>query len=300
MNDSCNVIGFIGVEKHDILMYLSRILYHLEQKILIIDLSEKKSLLCGLHQGEMDRKNIEDKDKDEKVKNEKAKKDKGNEGKETYENGKGEKVKDNKEIDKQLKDNKVIDEKLNDNKEKDDKKKKDNLIVTDFRGVHYYQDNFDLNDLLKMLQKSKLVKEDYDTILIDFGFTNQSILMKACSHLWYITDLQKYHVKEILKQQFFRNIPSYLLIKDVLDCKITPKLIQNEFNESIPFQKTFIAYQDSYDNKYKIECQYSQSIYFGKLSKELTEYLFQIIIVTYPEFTLNYIKKAYNMARKGR
>lgn len=250
MNDSCNVIGFIGVEKHDILMYLSRILYHLEQRILIVDLSEKKSLLCGLQQEVMDRKNMEEQKEDGNV---------------------------------------II------NKEKEERGE-----VTDFRGVHYYQDNLDWNELGEMFLQSKLKKKDYDTILIDFGFTNQSVFMKACNHLWYITDLQRYHVKEMLQQQFFKNIPSYLLIKDVLDCKITPKLIQNEFNESVPFQKTFIAYQDSYDNKYKIECQYSQSIYFGKLSKELTEYLFQIIIVTYPEFTLNYIKKAYNMARKGR
>jgi hypothetical protein len=39
-----NVIGFIGSEKYELILYLSRILYHLNKKVLLVDYSESKAL----------------------------------------------------------------------------------------------------------------------------------------------------------------------------------------------------------------------------------------------------------------
>lgn len=39
-----NVIGFVGVEKYEIILYLSRILHHLNLKVLLVDLSESEAL----------------------------------------------------------------------------------------------------------------------------------------------------------------------------------------------------------------------------------------------------------------
>ncbi len=43
-----NVIGFIGVDMSDILFYLSRILYHLEKRIILVDLSDNKEIINSL------------------------------------------------------------------------------------------------------------------------------------------------------------------------------------------------------------------------------------------------------------
>ncbi|MBE5962304.1 MAG: hypothetical protein E7256_13145 [Lachnospiraceae bacterium] len=38
------VVGFVGSEKYDIILYLSRILYHLGSRVLVIDLNENKAV----------------------------------------------------------------------------------------------------------------------------------------------------------------------------------------------------------------------------------------------------------------
>lgn len=43
-----NVMGVIGVEVTDILLYLSKILYHLEKRTLIVDLSSHKELISSI------------------------------------------------------------------------------------------------------------------------------------------------------------------------------------------------------------------------------------------------------------
>lgn len=44
MDHKCNVIGFIGADKYDLILYLARILYHLQKRVLVIDLSESGAL----------------------------------------------------------------------------------------------------------------------------------------------------------------------------------------------------------------------------------------------------------------
>lgn len=42
------MIGFVGIEKYEIIHYLSRILFHLNQKILLADQSEERALACSI------------------------------------------------------------------------------------------------------------------------------------------------------------------------------------------------------------------------------------------------------------
>lgn len=45
---SNKIIGFVGIEKYEIIHYLSRILIHLNQKILLADQSEERALACSI------------------------------------------------------------------------------------------------------------------------------------------------------------------------------------------------------------------------------------------------------------
>lgn len=42
------MIGFIGIDKHEIILYLSRILYHLGKKVLLVDYSENQALYYSI------------------------------------------------------------------------------------------------------------------------------------------------------------------------------------------------------------------------------------------------------------
>lgn len=42
------MIGFIGIEKYEIMHYLSRILFYLKQKVLLLDQSSERALACSI------------------------------------------------------------------------------------------------------------------------------------------------------------------------------------------------------------------------------------------------------------
>jgi hypothetical protein len=42
------MIGFVGIEKYEIIHYLSRILFHLQQKVLLLDQSSERALACSI------------------------------------------------------------------------------------------------------------------------------------------------------------------------------------------------------------------------------------------------------------
>lgn len=42
------VVGFVGSDKYEILLYLSRILYHLDKKVLLVDYSETQALTSSI------------------------------------------------------------------------------------------------------------------------------------------------------------------------------------------------------------------------------------------------------------
>lgn len=52
MKGTCQLIGFIGSEKYEIITYLSCILYQLSKRVLIVDFSETQALRYGLPQEE--------------------------------------------------------------------------------------------------------------------------------------------------------------------------------------------------------------------------------------------------------
>lgn len=43
-----NIIGFVGSDKYEVLLYLSRILYNLDKKVLLVDYCESKALTCSI------------------------------------------------------------------------------------------------------------------------------------------------------------------------------------------------------------------------------------------------------------
>lgn len=48
MGRNCSVVGFIGIDKFEYIMYLSRVIYHLGKKILMVDCSDTGALTASV------------------------------------------------------------------------------------------------------------------------------------------------------------------------------------------------------------------------------------------------------------
>ena len=46
------IIGFVGIEKYEIMHYLSRVLRQLGQTVLLTDQSTERALACSVQQGD--------------------------------------------------------------------------------------------------------------------------------------------------------------------------------------------------------------------------------------------------------
>lgn len=48
MDRNCQLIGFLGIDKYEYILYLSRVLYHLGKKVLMVDCSETGALASSI------------------------------------------------------------------------------------------------------------------------------------------------------------------------------------------------------------------------------------------------------------
>jgi len=230
------IIGFVGAEKYDILLYLSRILSRLKQKILLVDYSENRALtycipstireICG-----------------EYIKKQKAE---------------------------------VMEEKIS-------------YLDVDFMMEPRYR------DLL-------LVKEEYDLILVDFGYQVHSQLLSECSQIFLCVDQQLHNICQLKPlKRVMEHIEerSYLLFRQVYDCKISTEYLMEELELELPKDKIFEYYQETNDMKYCIDSQYNYSFQFTRLSKGLKCCILFILRQIVPSLSEQQRKNAYRCARRG-
>lgn len=48
MDHNCKVVGFLGIDKYEYVLYLSRVLYHLGKKVIMVDYSETGALAASI------------------------------------------------------------------------------------------------------------------------------------------------------------------------------------------------------------------------------------------------------------
>lgn len=220
-----NVIGFIGSDKYEFILYLSRILYHLGKKVLMVDYSEKFVLSQCIPKPE----------------------------------------------------------KLN---------HKDYKDYIDYCGV----------DFIKGIDLKENWKTEYDVVLIDFGFHPDAETITYCTKLIYVTDLQLQNVnrmKSFLSETCYTADAAFV-IKDVVDCKITPEFILEQLEQEFDENQTYILYQDSFDTKYRILCQYNLKYNFGRLSKPTKIFLKDLARGSLQTQDEKGLKEAYKKAERGK
>lgn len=178
--------------------------------------------------------------------------------------------------------------------------------VVEFQGVDYYINNLYENNpsykksqMLSILNQLEKLKNEYEIILIDFGFTSRNELTSKCTQIFYITDLQKYNTHR-LKNCLLRDISNaVLIIKEVSQCKITSTYLIKEFKALAPIEKTYVTNLDIIDHRYKIVNPYCGKIYFQKLSRNFRIILLEMVVIILPDLNYSLIKHAYRRAKRG-
>ncbi|HKL80685.1 MAG TPA: hypothetical protein VJ888_09665 [Mobilitalea sp.] len=232
MDHNCRVIGFLGVDKYDFILYLSRILYAMGKKILLVDYSENYALSCCIPHPEALRKDI-----------------------------------------------------------------------LEYRGIYYMNgagsgENYSLiNDTIE------IHNQQYDYILVDYGFDFNSIGLNNCDAIICVTDQQLHNLRQFSlnnREDNIKGILTALIIRDVGDCKTKYRYLIDEMGlDQIAVTQTFITYQDDLDVRYRLNCQYDGVVRLHRLSKYMKAVLKGIVELIVPEVDRKTVNKAFIRAAKG-
>jgi hypothetical protein len=214
------IIGFVGSDKYELILYLSRILYHLNKKVLLVDYAENEALLQSI----------------------------------------------------------TIPETL-----------KENNNYISYRGIDFIQGKY----------FTWKMKQEYDYILMDFGYLLAHEGMLRCSKVIFVTDLQLHNLKRIKNMEYVEDEDKCLVIKDVFQCKIKPEYIISQIGFPVKKDNIFILYQDSVDLKSKVSCQYDHKFAFTKLSKPTRCFLKDFTRMIANHFEEKEINLAYKKAERG-
>lgn len=228
MSNSAKVIGFVGIEQFDIILYLSRVLKNLNKKVMLLDLADNKKLsICIPYPDQLLAKN------------------------------------------------------------------KNNSLIIDYSGIDIIINNEGRNKISNFVNQ-------YDFILIDFGFDLKNKEILLCDELFLVTDLDKTNSNRFNNTQFDHIQNKYLIFREVVDCKITPFYVLEEHIPNLHIDREYcsILYQDYIDTKMKLNWQYDEDVRFKKLSRHYKNWIKDT--VTYISgLTRKDIEKAYKAAERG-
>ena len=152
------------------------------------------------------------------------------------------------------------------------------------------------------MQPSKELFDKYDVVLASCSQIKNENDLDLFDQVIFVTDLYLHSLNNLNSmEKMFKNreIEKYLLVKDIVDMKITPYAVSKQINIDIPEENMFQLYFEYNDYVSKIKMQYDNIPSFTKISKSLKRYLIDEVAGLYPEINKKAIKKAYNKAKRG-
>ena len=225
-------VGFFGIEKYELLLYLSRILRQLGLRVLLVDYSENGALSAGIP---------------------------------------------------------VWDQFGGAGREELAAENASYQTAVDYCGIHF----------LRELMVGPAVRSRYDCVLIDFGFELEHEAVRECSRAVIVSDQQLHNIHRLRHPLLWESMPVYAVLKDMCPCRITPDYILEEAGVKAEEGYRYVIYQDAWDAKCRISCQYSKLSPFVRISREYREFLKNITKDLFPEFTKSEIDRACRAAEKG-
>lgn len=167
-----------------------------------------------------------------------------------------------------------------------------------YRNVDYYK------NCINQDRFSDISYEDYDVILIDFGFNKQLLNeLYDCKALFLVCDFQRHNVQNM--KDFISSLEGESSIvriyRDIVDSKINSKYVDSYLD--IESCTQIIANYDfeleQCDYKCNLESQYNDIFKFKDLSKEYKD-MFYDIISEFFQVEKKQILKAIKLAERGK
>lgn len=143
----------------------------------------------------------------------------------------------------------------------------------------------------------------YDNILINFGFDYREKEASLCDHMIYACDQQKQNLNLLsgLKDDTIsKDLTKYLVIKDYVSGKINRQYIAECISKGIQEENIYVFNLDAIDKRYKLQVQYDTVFEFKKLTKEVKNFLFQMVKALYPDASYKYVKESFRLAERGQ
>jgi hypothetical protein len=146
-----------------------------------------------------------------------------------------------------------------------------------------------------------MAAQNYDDILISYGFNEPAEDKQLLTRIIYTTDLYEYNLDRVNSLIYYDplNISRQLLIRDILNIKITPEIIAQKIHKDIKRENVKVLYQNESDLINRLICNCNKSARFMKISGALQGYLIKEAVILFPQANPKLFKNAYRKARKG-
>lgn len=144
------------------------------------------------------------------------------------------------------------------------------------------------------------LSDQYDDILIDFGFHQANMDISLLTRVIYVVDMFDSNIRRITAVDNFRGVADRtLLIRDIIDSGISIDQIIVSVNVNIPRCNISLLPRDDGDYYNSFLCQLTKAPHFTYISRRMKEYLFREIKNLYSELSDRQLKFVYHKARRG-
>jgi len=150
---------------------------------------------------------------------------------------------------------------------------------------------------------SKQMQEEYDDILILYGYQEPTSDLELCNRICFVTDLY------ISNQERLMNLihgysstgvkDKSLLIKHKADIKVRLDYLFECFHKEVNPEHITVLYYNEIDEINALVCQYHGVYKFKDISKYIKNFILDEVKKLHPEIRIKMITNAFRLARKG-
>lgn len=143
------------------------------------------------------------------------------------------------------------------------------------------------------------LKVEYDNIFLRVVRDYDEIWISHCELMIFLSDIQKDSI-DYLKMISEIKQPDIIVLRNIISCKIKPNYVLRQLRKKEKETKIILIPYQNKDRRYQIENQYNHRVRFTKLSSKLRRGILEILYYLVPENDKKEIKKAFEVAGKGR
>lgn len=161
------------------------------------------------------------------------------------------------------------------------------------RGIFNYRDF----DVVLHPDFSMIDFNQYDFVLVDFGFDIKNRDMVRMHEVYMVTDMQMQNVLRFKELELWPYQERFLVVRDIVRLRSVDNYIIEEFlDKSVGPDNTFAVQLDETDKIRMLDCMYNADYKFKDLSEPMRSLLYGIMS---PYFKEKEFYKAFKTAAKG-